>query len=138
MTDTPSKPRKILGVNKSADTAKDDERDPFDTVRSGPRGRVALQRARELKASQPAPAPVKRAPRPAEGKAPRPSGERKPWVKREGTDAAQRGPRTEGKRPAIAHHARIGRQPVVVRSDDDVSLREREARIRERLRHTEA
>ena len=99
MTDTPSKPRKILGVNKSADTAKDDERDPFDTVRSGPRGRVALQRARELKASQPAPAPVKRAPRPAEGKAPRPSGERKPWVKREGTDAAQRGPRTEGKRP---------------------------------------
>ena len=40
MTDTPSKPRKILGVNKSADTAKDDERDPFDTVRSGPRGQI--------------------------------------------------------------------------------------------------
>ena len=117
MTDTPSKPRKILGVNKSADTAKDDERDPFDTVRSGPRGRVALQRARELKASQPAPAPVKRAPRPAEGKAPRPSGERKPWVKREGTDAAQRGPRTEGKRPdrksthLNSSHTDISRMP---------------------------
>ena len=47
MTDTPSKPRKTLGVTKPADTAKDEARDPFDTVRSGPRGRVALQRARE-------------------------------------------------------------------------------------------
>lgn len=121
MTDTTSKPRKTLGVTKPADTAKDEARDPFDTVRSGPRGRVALQRAREQRASQPAPTPVKRAPREAnaarpprpapDGRPPRQTGERKPWVKREGTDATQRGARTDNKRPPRDANAVRGERP---------------------------